>query len=90
MRNTYVTDLQIHIHILMKILMKKKQVFLIAGDMDFLYIMQQFPSTNFVLALNDEFDIRLLNPPLAVWRRTTRNRATLTMLEGGPPTHRNS
>lgn len=88
MRNIDVSDTQIHIEVFTQILMEKeclahcrgkKNVLLIAEDMNFLHIMQQFPDTNFLIAVNDDFDIRLINPPLAVWR--------WTMIEGGRPMH---
>ncbi|CAN6846778.1 unnamed protein product [Brassica oleracea] len=71
MRNTDIADMEIIKDIILRAHGKEKHILILAGDKDYLHLIQQFTlgtGIAFMLAVNDVADPRLLNAPCTILR----------------------
>ncbi|KAF2563739.1 hypothetical protein F2Q70_00014086 [Brassica cretica] len=71
MRNTDIADMEIISDVILRAHKEHKHILILAGDKDYLYLIRQFTlgtDIEFMLAVNDVADVRLLNAPCRVLR----------------------
>ncbi|KAG2279236.1 hypothetical protein Bca52824_050456 [Brassica carinata] len=71
MRNTDIADMKIISDVILRAHREQKHILILAGDKDYLYLIKQLTlgtDIEFMLAVNDVADIRLLNAPCRVLR----------------------
>nr|VDC84617.1 unnamed protein product [Brassica rapa] len=71
MRNTDIADMKIISDVILRAHGEQKHILILAGDKDYLYLIKQLTlgtDIEFMLAVNDVADVRLLNAPCRVLR----------------------
>ncbi|CAF1878424.1 unnamed protein product [Brassica napus] len=71
MRNTDIADMKIISDVILRAHREQKHILILAGDKDYLYLIKQLTlgtDIEFMLAVNDVADVRLLNAPCRVLR----------------------
>ncbi|CAN6991646.1 unnamed protein product [Brassica oleracea var. botrytis] len=71
MRNTDIADMEIISDVILRAHKEQKHILILAGDKNYLYLIRQFTlgtEIEFMLAVNDVADVRLLNAPCRVLR----------------------
>ncbi|CAF1880142.1 unnamed protein product [Brassica napus] len=71
MRNTDIADMEIISDVILRAHREQKHILILAGDKDYLYLITQFTlgtDIEFMLAVNNVADVRLLNAPCRVLR----------------------
>ncbi|KAG2279238.1 hypothetical protein Bca52824_050458 [Brassica carinata] len=71
MRNTDIADMEIISDVILRAHKEQKHILILAGDKDYLYLIRQFTlgtDIEFMLAVNDVADVRLLNAQCRVLR----------------------